>query len=118
MPGGRPVKYTKKVVKELLAAFLVYIDEHDIPILAEFAYLNKISRKRLYEFPEFSDAIELCRCKKEANLEKGALTRAIDPGFAKFSLGQLGWRDAYSIEHSVDDPLRAFAEALSKVVSS
>lgn len=100
MPGGRPIKWTKKKRLELLHRFFLYIEEHDIPIIAEFSYLNDLDRRRLYEFEEFSHAIKICISKKEANLEKGALTRAIDPGMAKFSLAQLGWSDKQEIAHS------------------
>jgi len=105
MPGGRPKKYTDGLRAELLEAFFVYIEENDIPILAEFAYENGVPRQKIYEFEEFSDAIQLCHCKKEANLEKGALTRAIDPGMAKFSLAQLGWSEKSQISGAGGAPL-------------
>ena len=98
---GRPQKWTEERRQEILASFFSYIDEKDIPVIAEFAYLNKIPRTKIYEWPEFRDAIELCHCKKEANLELGGLARAIDSGMAKFSLAQLGWRaEKQEVNHS------------------
>ena len=105
MPAGRPPKWTKKLRAELLEAFYAYIEENDIPILAEFSYLHKIPRQMLYTFEEFSDAIVMCRAKKESNLEKGALTKALEPGMAKFSLAQLGWSEKKEITGQGGNPL-------------
>ena len=44
MPAGRPRKYNTKQVKEIGDTLEQYIDETRIPILAEFAYQNKIPR--------------------------------------------------------------------------
>lgn len=96
---GRPKKYTKKFKKELFEKFETYIDDHDIPILAEFAYQNNIARGRLYEFDVFVDAIKRCHDKKEANLEKGLLSGKLNPAGAIFSLKQLGWTDRTEVEH-------------------
>ena len=98
MPGGRPVEWTDERKAALLAAFLAYIEESDIPIIAEFAYKNGIHKQRLYEFSEFADAIKLCTTKKEAALETMGLSRDIDTTMAIFSLKQLGWRDKQEIE--------------------
>lgn len=105
---ARPVKYTRKRRREILAALLTYIEDTDIPIIAEFCYQNKLSRQRLYEFAEdgrwpreaeeFSDALELLRCKKEANLEIGGLTRALEPKIVALSLSQLGWSEKTTLQ--------------------
>lgn len=96
---ARPFKYTKNVKKRLLKEFLAYIDETPIPIVAEFAYTHNISRQRLYEMPELSDAIKLCIAKKEANLEKFALANKINTTMAVFSLKQLGWTDKVDLDN-------------------
>ncbi len=98
MPAGRPVEWTKKKRLEVKALFEQYIDSEDMPILAEFCALNKVNRTYLYILEELSDTIDLCRCKKESYLERGALTNIIDTGMARFSLHQLGWKSEKSIE--------------------
>lgn len=102
---GRPVKYTENKLKELLDSFYDYIEKTDIPIVAEFAYLNGFSRQRLYEFNDklegFSDAIKLCITKKEAQLEKKALGNEINNTMAIFSLKQLGWTDKAEVSHDI-----------------
>ena len=99
-PGGRPRKFSKKRVKELQDAFEEYIDSHEIPIVAEFAYTNNILRENLYDYPEFSTLIKKCIGKKEANLEHGMLSGGMPPAAAIFSLKQLGWSDKKEFEHS------------------
>lgn len=86
-------KYSKKFKKELLVKFEKYIEETEIPVIAEFAYMNKIPRTNLYDFEEFKNAIKICTDKKEANLEKKALNKEVDSSMAIFSLKQLGWTD-------------------------
>jgi len=100
---GRKVKYTKDYLNEINEKLNKYIDEEDIPILAEFAYLNNIPRQKLYEFKELNDAIKKAITKKEANLEKGGLTGSINITMAIFSLKQLGWKDRHDIEHTGKD---------------
>ena len=89
---GRPKKHIN--IQELMNA---YINETDIPIVSEFAYMNDISRQYLYELPELSDTIKKLITKKEAQLEKLALTGKINHGMAIFSLKQLGWKDVQDI---------------------
>jgi len=97
---GRPVKWTPTAREELLDKLQQYVDETEIPILAEFAYQNHMNRSQLYHYDELSNAIEECREKKEAQLERLALTNKISRAMAAFSLKQLGWKDTQSIEHS------------------
>jgi Holliday junction resolvasome RuvABC DNA-binding subunit len=98
--GGRPVKYDKDLRENLNQKLNEYIDKTDIPIIAEFAYKNKIARQRLYEFEELSDTIKIAIDKKEANLERKALNNEVNTTMAIFSLKQLGWKDKQEIEHS------------------
>jgi len=100
MAGGRPKKYTKEVKQDILAKFEKYIDETEIPIIAEFAYLNNIIRQKLYEFPEFCDTIKRAIDKKESTLESLALRGKINVTMAIFSLKQLGWKDKQEIDHN------------------
>ena len=90
---GRKPKYSKKFLAELAKKFDEYIENTDIPIIAEFAYLNNIDRTLLYDKPEFSTLLKKAITKKKAQLEKLALKGEINPTMAVFSLKQLGWSD-------------------------
>lgn len=97
---GRPRKFSKKRVKEIQWLFQEYIDNNDVPIIAEFAYTNGILRESLYDYPEFSTLLKMCIAKKESQLEKLTLSGKINAPMAIFSLKQLGWTDKEKIEHS------------------
>ena len=113
MKMGRPIKYTKKEIKELKEKLLTYIEENTIPIIAEFAYMNNIPRSTLYEFDILSDAMERCRNKKEANLEKGGLSGKFVPSIVSLSLKQLGWTDKQSID--INTQMKNIAECIDKL---
>ena len=97
---GRPPKMQEHDIELLKEKFRQYIDETDIPIIVEFAYKNELDKRYLYERQEFSTLLKQCIQKKEAALEKGTLTGALNPAMAIFSLKQLGWRDKQELEHS------------------
>jgi len=80
---------------ELLEKLLQYIEQTDIPIVAEFAYTHGVSRQKLYEMDELSDALKACVTKKESALEKKALAGDVNCSMAIFSLKQLGWKDTH-----------------------
>ena len=90
---GRPVEYTPERIQEIKDAMELYIETHDIPIVAEFAYLHDIRRQKLYEIPELSDTLAKLIDKKESTLEKGGLLGDYNASMAKFSLAQLGWSE-------------------------
>jgi hypothetical protein len=102
MAAGRPTKYTDEVIEQIRQAVEVYTAMHDIPIVAEFAYMHKVPRQKLYEFAEkneeFNDTIKELIDKKEAQLERLALEKVIDKTMAIFSLKQLGWKDRSEID--------------------
>lgn len=98
MPGGRPRKYNKQEVQELIQKFEEYIKKTTVPIISEFAYKNNILRESLYDYPEFSTVLKKAIDKKTANLEIGALGNKINTAMAIFSLKQLGWSDKREIE--------------------
>ena len=89
--------YTVERIQYIKALLEEYIENTEIPIIAEFAYMNKICRQTLYEQKPLSDTLEILRAKKEAQLERKGLENEINPTMAKFSLQQLGWRDR--VEH-------------------
>lgn len=93
-------KNSKEKNEEILGKLEKYIKETDIPILAEFCYLNNIRRTFLYENTMMSNAIKALIEKKESQLERKALSKEIDKTMAIFSLKQLGWRDVQEINHS------------------
>ena len=97
---GRPPEYSEKQIAELLKAFERYIEENDLPIIAEFAYMNNIDRTLLYDRQEFATLVKKAVAKKESRLERGLLTGEYNAPGAIFSLKQLGWRDRQEIEHS------------------
>lgn len=99
---GRPPKVKESDMPELVERFRKYIEETDIPIIAEFAYKNELTKQYMAERVEFSNLVKLCLQKKEAALEKGTLTGTLNPAMAIFSLKQMGWRDKQEIEHSGD----------------
>jgi len=98
--GGQPRQYSPETVKAIIDKFARYIDRTDVPIVAEFCYRNHVSRKCIYDYPEFDDVRERCILKKEAQLERLGGTKLWDPGMAKFSLTQLGWSTKQDIKHS------------------
>ena len=60
--------------------------------------MNEIDRNYLYDNAIFSTLLKRCIAKKEANLEKGALTGKLNPSMAIFSLKQLGWKDRKEVD--------------------
>lgn len=93
---GRPVsKWTEEYLKEVESKIIKYTDATKLPILAEFAYLNNITREQLYQYPDLTYAIKRLLLKKEAQLEKYGLSK--NNTMAIFSLKQLGWTDKSEI---------------------
>lgn len=93
-------KNSEEKNKEILGKLEKYIEQTDIPILAEFCYLNDIRRTFLYENQLMSNAIKKLIEKKESQLERKALNKEIDKTMAIFSLKQLGWKDIQEVNHS------------------
>ena len=97
---GRPRTYTDKQVENFLKLFEKYIEDTDIPIISEFAYLNDLPRESIYDYEDFSTLRKKAISKKESQLEKLGLLNVINPAMAIFSLKQLGWSDKQDINHS------------------
>ncbi len=79
-----------------------YINDTEIPILAEFAYQNNVLRETLYDMPELSTLIKRCMTKKESQLERKTLAGETNTPMAIFSLKQLGWSDKNETMHKGD----------------
>lgn len=96
--GGRPIEIDRA---KLVADLAKYIDETDIPIIAEFAYRHGLNRSSIYEITEVSDALKKLIAKKEAALERLMLSGKPNVAAgAIFSLKQLGWSDRTEVKHS------------------
>lgn len=95
--GGRPREHNRE---QLAVDFARYIETTEIPIAAEFAARQRLPKSYLYQCEEFAELLSLCTSKKEAALERQALTGAVNVTMAIFSLKQLGWKDR--LEHSGD----------------
>ena len=115
-PKGRTEKYEN--IAEMLEK---YVDDAEIPVLAEFAYKNNLTREYLYTLSKTDErlfnAIKKCATKKEAVLELGTLTGKYEKTMAIFSLKQLGWSDHVELEHNnskVDDLIEAFNRIAEK----
>lgn len=114
---GRPVGRTEKYenVAEMLEE---YVDNAEIPVLAEFAYKNNLTREYLYTLAKTDarlfNAIKKCTTKKEAVLELGALRGEYEKTMAIFSLKQLGWSD--KVEQEQDNTkVNDLVEALNRI---
>ena len=125
MAGGRPKKYTTADIEEIKQKLVEYIEVTDIPIIAEFAYKNRIPRHRLYDYEEFSTLIKEMIDKKEANLERMGLNKEVDRTMAVFSLKQLGWSDRQGLELTgkdggpieIDSPRDKIASRIDSIAS-
>lgn len=95
--GGRPRNYNAEQIEEIKEIMERYIDETDLPIVAELAYTNNIPRQTFYDYPEFSTLLKKLLDKKETQLEKLGAFNVINSTMAVFSLKQLGWRDKQEI---------------------
>lgn len=102
--------------ERILVVLEDYVERTEIPIIAEFAYLNRIPRSMLYESPVLADAIKRLIDKKEAQLERGGLDKTIDKTMAIFSLKQLGWRDVQEI--GVNDSFTEIAKGFAALVQT
>lgn len=96
---ARPREWDRTALREEL---LQYIDETDIPIIAEFSHTRGVARQILYDMPELADALKACVTKKESALEQMALAGKVNCSMAIFSLKQLGWKDTHEQTHKGD----------------
>ena len=102
---GRPPKFTMKQIRELMVEFTQYIETEIIPTVAGFAADHKLGKNYFYDRAEFSELIKRCHSKREAGLERGAISGEINPTVAIFALKQLGWRDKFDYNVTVREGL-------------
>jgi len=87
---GRPQEHDRIA---LASEFAQYIENNDIPIIAEFAYQHKVDMSLFYSWPEFENLLKECIQKKQSALERKALKQDVNVTMAIFSLKQMGWSD-------------------------
>ena len=100
--AGKPAVKTDDEIIRMVEAFGDYIQDTQIPILAEFAASQGVSARWLCEHKEFDDLRELCKTKKTAGLERSGLNNEVNARIAEFSLMQLGWSKQQAIEANVN----------------
>jgi len=103
--GHQVTVWTPERIAEVVAMMDEYTESNQVPILAEFAYKHKLSRQSMYEITGLSDAIKRMTTKKEAELEKGALSGQLNVTMAIFSLKQMGWKDKTEVEVAEKRPV-------------
>jgi hypothetical protein len=96
---ARPREWDRAELREQLVQ---YVEETDIPIVADFAHKSGVLRQYLYDLPELADALKRCVEKKESALELLALSGKVNCSMAIFSLKQLGWKDTHEQTHVGD----------------
>lgn len=93
-PVGRPRIHDPAVIGPIFSA---YIEQTEIPIVAEFAAQQGYGKQVIYDLAdvdeEFSYLLRKCVSKKEGALEAKGLRGEVNTSMAIFSLKQLGWTD-------------------------
>jgi len=106
-------------VQDLINGVDDYIASTDIPIVAEYANKNGITKQRLYQLideekakgnNELFDSIKKIIDTKEIALEKGGLLGTLNSSVVIFSLKQLGWKDKIEQTVKVNDKQEAIKE--------
>lgn len=99
--GWEPSRYNPHDIAKKLRA---YTDKENVPIIAEFAYKNEISKQALAYLTKTCQELlyeyQRALAKKEAQVEIGGLSGRYNGHFALASLKQreIGWTDKYNIE--------------------
>lgn len=131
--GGRPTKYSKKIIEKAREYLDNCNDEYDefhktrglksntyeriinvnIPTIEDLALYLKISRETVYDwrdkYSEFSDIVKEVQITQASRLIKGGLSGTYNPAIAKVLLTKHGYRDA------VDSDLTSGGEKISGV---
>ncbi len=98
--GGAPIQYTGKVLAEISEKMDKYTEETELPIVAEFAYLNKMRRQTLYDHAGLADSLRRMIDKKEFTLERKGLEGDYNSNIVKYSLSQMGWSEKNETKHT------------------
>lgn len=93
-----------------------YLNEVDIPIVAEYAHKIGMSSqhicKRAKMSPAVDEAVNRIKEEKEIRIERGVLTGKMNASAGIFSLKQLGWRDKVEADVKADLSINPLAEAI------
>lgn len=121
-PLGRPIKYTKAVIQDICTKMDKYTEDADIPIMAEFCYLNNIRKQRIYEIIEhnedLSDSYKKMYEKGESQLVKMGLMNVFNPTMTIFTLKQKPYCyvDRQEVQLNQDDKLQKILEQQRAIV--
>lgn len=98
---GRIRRYTEEDEEEIADKFVDYFRSTEVPILAEFCWMNEVPRDLFYNkhYPILVELRKVCMMKKEAQLERLSSIGQWDTRMAIFALRQLGWKDKQEITH-------------------
>jgi hypothetical protein len=94
-----PFEYSNERIVELTNSFNKYIEETEMPIISEFAFLNNVRREFLYENSIMSNIRKQAILKKESYLERAGLDNKVNSAICRLSLMQLGWLDRTQTEN-------------------
>lgn len=100
--AGKPEIKSESEITGMVESFKDYIQDTQIPILAEFAASQGVSARWLCEHKEFDGLRELCKTKKTAGLERSGLNNEVNARIAEFSLMQLGWSKQQTVDANVN----------------
>lgn len=100
MAGGRPTKYSDKIL-ETAKNYIVNHDEYGdvIPSVVGLAVALETHRDTVYDWakdenkPEFSDIVKRLATNQERKLLNGGLDNSFNPTIAKLLLGKHGYSD-------------------------
>jgi len=129
---GRPIKYSYKEKKSILDALKLYIEKDEYPTMPKFCVINKISKRRMYEWAKnekenadtkkkqplgqyFSELIDMMNNKQESFIEENVMVGHLSPAFAIFKLKQqgFGWTDR--IEQTITADINSTVEDVSNM---
>lgn len=99
MAGDKPGPIPKHTPEELQQMLDDYINNTEIPIVAEFAYIAGYNRTSIYEIPAIADGLRKLTTKKEFALERRGLetTNMAQQKMVEISLKQIGWSEKQDV---------------------
>jgi len=96
-----PKKWTERRRREVRARMQEFIRKEACPSIAKFAIEYDVPRRRLYEWEELEETIDMLRAKREKYLEEKLLFGDEKKATGTiFALKQLGWTDKQETQHT------------------
>lgn len=98
MAGGRPTKYSKRILEKAREYLKTYEDHGDVvPHVEGIAEMCGVSTATIYNWagdhPEFLETLQLCKSKQARALINKGLTGAFQPTIVKLMLANHGYRE-------------------------